>query len=1038
MAKADGSDAPYLSLSVTQAAVLLKPEAPEPVDHGTFLALLQHRAKHQADHIAAGFPSLGGKGCQTFTYSQLLSSSQRISQQLSKHLEYDADCTIQPVIAIIGLSGPDFLLHVVASWLLGAAILPIAIGTPPNGAANLIRLCEANALLYSKDQSETVQAIRQILDEQKYTNATFIEWVQESVVNGHSHSNGTLEQHRITQPSDTLVTFHSSGSSGNPKPISQFHRFWSTTLLNAPGRQYAAYTTTPLFHGGLSDFFRSAQAGASLYFYPWHEQAAPTLDNIIQSVRACDQEIYYFLSVPFILEVLFKSSKGIEILQKMHLVSTGGAPLPESIGDKAVKEDNIKLVSRLGSSECGFLMSSYRDFCNDKEWSWLRLPDQLGQSLLYFEAQDGSGEDDVFELVVSPQWPNKQLSNRSDGSFATGDLYQRHPTHQDRWRYKRRADDNIVMINGKKIAASMIESYLCESPLVDDVIVFGANRALLGAIIFPSSKSTDDATIRRQIRPHLLSTNRRLPGHGRIAMEMIHIGDDKLKSSLPRSSKGTLQKGMALEKLQSLIDGMYDAFERGEAPSTEERKTLKGNELTSWLLSKVEEISDGKIGLEDDFYRAGIDSIMAAKIRAAVHQGLYLDDFRLKASDVYDHPSVTSLSRYIDSRGKDSDQDRGQVMTDLVEKYAQFSPLKAKDDAHQSNEGKVVILTGATGALGCRILHELVKNVDVQKVICMVRADDSATARKRVKVTLEDKGLDIPDGRWDCVTSLWELSMKKETIQASQLTIIHCAWIVNFALRVESFEKDCIGSLKDLLDFFRSCSNASKFIFCSSLASILGGHSPYQEVSSNDPKDSGQTGYGQSKWIAEKICEKAGPKVFIARIGQLCGDTERGIWNTSEAWPLMIKTAEEIGCLPNTGPSIDWLPVDTAARGIVDIALLETTSISRHVHVALPPQVLRPSWQTFLQWLKEGELQFKSISKQEWMELIKSKRGQIRGSALIDIWKSIPEDDLKAGKVEMRQSMAHSSTLSSAKAVDKDLTIKMIKAWKSTGFLSNK
>lgn len=36
----------------------------------------------------------------------------------------------------------------------------------------------------------------------------------------------------------------------------------------------------------------------------------------------------------------------------------------------------------------------------------------------------------------------------------------------------------------------------------------------------------------------------------------------------------------------------------------------------------------------------------------------------------------------------------------------------------------------------------------------------------------------------------------------------------------------------------------------------------------------------------------------ILRVGQLCGDTVSGRWNEKEGWPLMIRTAEEIGCLP--------------------------------------------------------------------------------------------------------------------------------------------
>jgi len=38
--------------------------------------------------------------------------------------------------------------------------------------------------------------------------------------------------------------------------------------------------------------------------------------------------------------------------------------------------------------------------------------------------------------------------------------------------------------------------------------------------------------------------------------------------------------------------------------------------------------------------------------------------------------------------------------------------------------------------------------------------------------------------------------------------------------------------------------------------------------------------------------------VHVLRIGQLCGDTSKGYWNEKEGWPLLIRTAETTGVLP--------------------------------------------------------------------------------------------------------------------------------------------
>lgn len=62
-------------------------------------------------------------------------------------------------------------------------------------------------------------------------------------------------------------------------------------------------------------------------------------------------------------------------------------------------------------------------------------------------------------------------------------------------------------------------------------------------------------------------------------------------------------------------------------------------------------------------------------------------------------------------------------------------------------------------------------------------------------------------------------------------------------------------------------------------------------------------GYARAKWVAEHICSGAhetvlSGRVVIARVGQLCGDTEHGVWSESEAWPLLIASMRYTEYLP--------------------------------------------------------------------------------------------------------------------------------------------
>jgi acyl-CoA synthetase (AMP-forming)/AMP-acid ligase II len=197
-------------------------------------------------------------------------------------------------------------------------------------------------------------------------------------------------------PDSVSHVFHSSGTSGLPKPIPNTHArsvnvlprralpsYLSSTGNSSsssnsppPPSESAAFTTTPLFHGGVSDLLRAWMARSMVYFYPTSDVPI-TMKNVVAAVQACqapppdlptlpnltgallvERENRFkptaFLSVPYILSTLVEDLEGdgMRMLQSMDYVSTGGAPLDTSIGD-AMVERGVRLVSRLGSSECG-------------------------------------------------------------------------------------------------------------------------------------------------------------------------------------------------------------------------------------------------------------------------------------------------------------------------------------------------------------------------------------------------------------------------------------------------------------------------------------------------------------------------------------------------------------------------------------------------------------------------------------------------------------------------------------------------------------
>jgi thioester reductase-like protein len=115
-------------------------------------------------------------------------------------------------------------------------------------------------------------------------------------------------------------------------------------------------------------------------------------------------------------------------------------------------------------------------------------------------------------------------------------------------------------------------------------------------------------------------------------------------------------------------------------------------------------------------------------------------------------------------------------------------------------------------------------------------------------------------------------------------------------------------------------------------------------------------------------------RIKIVRVGQLTGDTKNGIWNMSEAWPLMLSTVQELKCLPKIEQSLDWLPLDVAAQAVVDIALANAVANDLVYHVL--NNRANSTWDDLLRWLQEFEAEtFKVVEPSLWLKRLEATKG---------------------------------------------------------------
>jgi aryl carrier-like protein len=164
-----------------------------------------------------------------------------------------------------------------------------------------------------------------------------------------------------------------------------------------------------------------------------------------------------------------------------------------------------------------------------------------------------------------------------------------------------------------------IEIILRSSPLVADALVVGSNRPQVGCLVFPA-QFPPPPTLIQQITELIKQANAQSPSHAQLGNEMCFVVvEQKRAEDLPKSSKGTIQRGVAYETYKDEIDRLYGDGEGGQ------KLDVSGDELKSWLKDKVAEIigdskryEDDILDSQTDLFSWGVDSVKAARLRFAM------------------------------------------------------------------------------------------------------------------------------------------------------------------------------------------------------------------------------------------------------------------------------------------------------------------------------------------------------------------------------------------------------------------------------------
>jgi hypothetical protein len=370
--------------------------------------------------------------------------------------------------------------------------------------------------------------------------------------------------------------------------------------------------------------------------------------------------------VPYALKLLSETEEGLQLLSRLEIVMFGGSACPKPIGDRLVNS-GVNLVGHYGATEVGQLMTSFRDYNVDKEWDWLRVPPHL-KPYLSMELRGPN----LYELCVNEGWKSKVATNRDDGSYATKDLFEPHPTIADAWKYYARLDDTIALENGEKANPLLVEGVIRQNHNVAEAVVFGAGKPRLGAFIIPAETSDlQDEAIIDAAMPKIEEMNSSMPAYSQLSRDMIKVLPRD--ADYRRTDKGTVIRAAFYRDFSKQIDAAYVDKQSGTL-------CLARSDLLQFLQKEMQTrvtLREGAVLDEDaDLFSLGVDSLQAIQVRSFILKHLKVDGEKLGRNFVFDFPTLRKMTDEIvrlQTGGPEQEvtsvEDRISAM---IEKYSEF------------------------------------------------------------------------------------------------------------------------------------------------------------------------------------------------------------------------------------------------------------------------------------------------------------------------------------------------------------------------------
>lgn len=435
----------------------------------------------------------------------------------------------------------------------------------------------------------------------------------------------------LSQSEDVALILHTSGTTSRPKivPLTQANLCTSahnikTTL--ALGQSDRCLNVMPLFHihGLVGVLLSSLSAGASVVCTPGFY--APQFFDWLETFRPT-----WYSAVPTMHQgILARVQANREIIARcpLRLIRSSSAPLPPQVMTELEGAFNVPVIESYGMTEAAHQMTSNPLPPHQRQpgsvgiaaGPEVAIMDREGNLLPLGEI----GEVVIRGANVTSGYENNPEANESaftKGWFRTGDLGY---LDSDGYLFLKGRIKETINRGGEKIFPREVDEVLLEHPAVKQVVTFAAPHTLLGeevaaAVVLKENAAATEQEIKEFVAQKLADF--------KVPRVVVFLDE------IPKGPTGKLQRIGLAEKL-----GLQASDPTAPKPEFVPPRTAIEEELVNiWSLVLGVE----PIGINDNFFQLGGDSVLATQIVNRVLQSLQVE---LSLLFFFEQPTVANMA----------------------------------------------------------------------------------------------------------------------------------------------------------------------------------------------------------------------------------------------------------------------------------------------------------------------------------------------------------------------------------------------------------